>query len=67
VRAVEFSDDTIQLLLYGRSGTGKTTLWSTFPKPILGVICSGGQRSGELRSVSLEDRRHIQRRGPRVR
>jgi hypothetical protein len=60
VRAVEFEDDTIQLLLYGRSGTGKTTLWSTFPKPILGVICSGGQRSGELRSVSLEDRRHIQ-------
>jgi hypothetical protein len=60
VHAVEFSDDTIQLLLYGRSGTGKTTLWSTFPKPILGIICSGGQRSGELRSVSLEDRRHIQ-------
>jgi hypothetical protein len=60
VQSVEFSDDTIQLLLYGRSGTGKTTLWSTFPKPILGVICSGGQRSGELRSVSLEDRRHIQ-------
>ena len=23
--------DSISLLLYGRSGTGKTTLWATFP------------------------------------
>jgi hypothetical protein len=39
------------VLLYGRSGTGKTTLWSTFPGPILCMVCSGGKRPGELRSV----------------
>jgi hypothetical protein len=54
IAPVEFSaDDPIQLLLYGRSGTGKTTIWSTFPKPILGVICSGGTKNpGELRSIA---------------
>lgn len=37
--------------IYGRSGTGKTTLWSTFPGPILAAICSGGDKPGELRSI----------------
>lgn len=41
-------------MLYGQSGTGKTTLWSTFPGPILAMICSGGNRPGELRSVDTE-------------
>lgn len=45
------------MLLYGRSGTGKTTLWSTFPKPILAVIVSGGSRPGELRSVDTRENR----------
>jgi hypothetical protein len=57
-------DDPIQLLLYGRSGTGKTTVWSTFPKPILGIICSGGTRNpGELRSIAKpgagQDIKHV--------
>lgn len=43
--------DSISVLLYGRSGTGKTTFWSTFPKPILAVICSGGKQPGELKSI----------------
>jgi hypothetical protein len=43
--------DTIRLLLYGQSGTGKTTLWSTFPGPTLALICSGGNKPGELRSI----------------
>lgn len=47
-----FNDDEgIKINLYGRSGTGKTTLWSTFPGKILAVITSGGARPGELRSV----------------
>lgn len=41
----------IKILIYGRSGTGKTTLWSTFPKPILAILCSGGDNPGELRSI----------------
>jgi hypothetical protein len=54
-----FDDGTIQVLLYGRAGSGKTTLWSSFPKPIRAIICSGGMRSGELKSVGLEDRDDI--------
>ena len=44
--------DTMSILLYGRSGTGKTTLWSTFPGPVLAIIVSGGKRPGELRSIN---------------
>lgn len=49
--------DSISLLLYGRSGTGKTTLWATFPKPILAIICSGGIRPGELKSINTPEYR----------
>lgn len=44
-------DDPIKMSLYGRSGTGKTTFWATFPGPILALICSGSKDPGELRSV----------------
>lgn len=47
----------IKLLLYGRSGTGKTTLWASFPGPILAAICSGGTRPGELRSINAPEMR----------
>lgn len=50
-------DDGIKLLLYGRSGSGKTTLWATFPKPILAILCSGGSKPGELRSVDTAEHR----------
>ncbi len=43
--------DGVKINLYGRSGTGKTTLWATFPKPILAIVCSGGKRPGELKSI----------------
>lgn len=48
---ISFEDEGLKVALYGRSGTGKTTFWSSFPKPILALICSGGKRSGELRSI----------------
>ena len=48
ISPIGFDSDGIKINLYGRSGTGKTTLWATFPKPILCLVCSGG---GELRSV----------------
>jgi len=45
-------EDSIKLNLYGKSGTGKTTFWSSFPAPILAIICSGGSKPGELRSIN---------------
>ncbi len=54
-------DDGIKVLLYGMSGSGKTSLWSTFPSPILSLICSGSDKPGELRSVDTpENRKRIQ-------
>lgn len=47
----------IKLLLYGQSGTGKTTFWGSFPGPILALICSGGSRPGELRSIDTPENR----------
>lgn len=49
--------DAIKLNLYGRSGTGKTTLWSTFPGPILAIVCSGSIRPGELKSINTPENR----------
>jgi len=51
------TSDGISINIYGRSGTGKTTLWATFPGPILCLVCSGGKRPGELRSVDTPEYR----------
>ena len=51
----------ISLSLYGSSGTGKTTLWSSFPGPILVILCSGGKIPGELKSVAVADRAKIKK------
>lgn len=47
----------MRVLLYGASGTGKTTLWATFPGPISVGICSGGNKPGELRSIDTPENR----------
>lgn len=52
---IEFGDEGIKMSLYGRSGTGKTTVYSTFPGRILVVICAGSMKPGELRSISKKD------------
>lgn len=58
IRPIQFDDDEgIKLLLYGRSGTGKTTLWGSFPGKVLAVVCSGGMRPGELRSLDTPELR----------
>lgn len=58
IRSIGFDDDLgIKILLYGRSGTGKTTLWATFPAPILAIVCSGGLEPGELLSVDTPENR----------
>lgn len=50
-------DDGISVCLYGASGSGKTTVWGSFPGPILSIICSGGSRPGELRSLLTPEHR----------
>lgn len=47
----------LKVLTYGQSGVGKTTFWATFPGPILALICSGGNRPGELRSIDTPENR----------
>jgi len=49
--------DQIRLVVYGQSRTGKTTLWASFPGPILALVCSSGLRPGELRSVDTPENR----------
>ena len=44
-------------VLYGRSASGKTTFWSTFPGPIMALICSGSTEPGELTSVDTPEMR----------
>lgn len=44
--------DNLHMVIYGDSGTGKTTFWASFPGPILALICSGRGKPGELRSIN---------------
>lgn len=60
IKPIGFDDNEgIKITIYGRSGTGKTQLWSTFPKPILAVICSGGFKPGELRTIDTPENRKL--------
>ncbi len=53
IKPISFDADAgIKVNVYGRSGSGKTTFWATFPKPALAIICSGGKQTGELRSIA---------------
>jgi hypothetical protein len=45
----------VRLLVYGRSGTGKTTFWGSFPGTTLCLVCSGGNLPGELRSINTPE------------
>lgn len=57
IEPLSVDDDGMRINLYGRSGTGKTTLWATFPKPILAIICSGSSKPGELKSINTKEYR----------
>lgn len=45
------------IMIFGDSGTGKTTLWGTFPGPILAYICTSLETSGELISLDTPEMR----------
>ena len=53
----ESLEDGYKIILYGDTATGKTTTWATWPGPILAIICSGGFKPGELRSVNTVENR----------
>lgn len=58
IAPIGFDDDEgIKMLLYGRSGTGKSTYCGTLKKPALAIICSGTSKPGELRSIDTEENR----------
>lgn len=50
IEPISLTTEGLKVAIYGRSGTGKTTLWSSFPKPILAMLKSGTKR-GEIRSI----------------
>lgn len=47
----------VRILVYGRSGTGKTTFCSTMPGKLLWLLCSGGNKPGELKSIDTPENR----------
>ena len=50
IAPVHLEEHGIKMSVYGRSGTGKTTFMSTWPKPLLHIICSSAGL-GEMRSI----------------
>lgn len=57
IQPMTIPDRGLKCLIYGDSGTGKTTFWATFPGPILAILCSGGRDTGELLSVDTPENR----------
>jgi hypothetical protein len=51
----EGRDESLKLLVFGDSGSGKTTFAATFPDPLLWIQCSGSKNPGELKSVDTPE------------
>ena len=49
----------MKILLYGQSGSGKTSFWSTFPGRLAVIICSGGNNTNETLSLSKDDKKRV--------
>lgn len=48
---------TVRMLCFGVSGTGKTTFAASHPGRIKWLVCSGGKKPGELRSIDTPENR----------
>lgn len=59
IAPIDLGEEGVKINIYGRSGTGKTTFWSSFPGKILAIVCSGTQK-GELRSIHPSHRKKIE-------
>lgn len=57
IKPISASQPYIKMVLYGVSGSGKTTFWATFPGPILVILASGGKNPGELMSINTPEYR----------
>lgn len=57
IAPMDFTEDFVKIMVYGGSGTGKTSLAGTFPGPLLWMICSGGSKPGELKSLNTPELR----------
>lgn len=57
----EQEEGLIKFSVYGQSGTGKTTFWSSFPKPILALICSGATETLSIRNVKQIDQVELEK------
>ncbi len=49
----------LRVLVYGAPKTGKTTFWTSFPKPILVVLASSGNEFGETISIPKQVRKQV--------
>lgn len=52
-----WGSDKLKILLYGESGSGKTTMWGSFPGTTLVIICSGFDKPGEMKSIDTPENR----------
>lgn len=48
IGGIKLDDIGLHIVIYGQSATGKTSLMSTFPKPLFTMVCGG---AGETRSI----------------
>lgn len=49
--------DVLNVIVYGKPGTGKTQFASTFPGPILYIVVSGMNSAGELKTINTPELR----------
>lgn len=52
---ISFENVGYKFSIYGKTDSGKTTFCGTFPKPMLYIVCSGCDSSGELLSLNDDE------------
>lgn len=55
IKDISEDNNFLKVCLYGNTGTGKTTLCGSFPKPTLFLVASGGNKAGELKSIYTKE------------